>query len=162
MLGALRISLLSAFAGWCVGMIYCCSVTLWFTGLDRGSIVICFWIGIFMAAIILGVWLIALFPLASVVPSRSFLWSKRVLTPLGAIAGLIIAAVILYLNAINNESDWPPDMYDWHINFKNNLGTFGPPSVIIGMVTGLTGGILRSRQIASASSSDAEMDHHEP
>jgi hypothetical protein len=142
----LRLSSLASLAGWGAGMLYCCPVTLWFTGIDRGAVAICFWIGLLIAALIFGVWLVALLPLSIVVPSGSVLWRKHVLAPLGFFAGLGIAAAILFLNALNNENDWPPDMYDWHINFINNIETLGPPSAIVGLVTCLAGAILHRAQ----------------
>jgi hypothetical protein len=143
---ALKSSSLAAPAGWCTGMLYCCVAILWSFGFDRGIFFILFWIGLFFGAVIWWIWLIALLPLALIVPNQSFLWNKCVLAPMGFFSGLSIATVVVLWNALRNESDWPPDMYDWHINFMNNLGSFGPPAAIVGLVTCLAGAFLHRRE----------------
>jgi hypothetical protein len=147
---AFRVSLLSAFAGWCTGMLYCCSVTLWFIGLiEEDSHLSLDW-GSYDRY--------STERMADCVTAACRGGSKRVLsveqtcsTPLGGLAGLSIAAAILFLNALSNESAWPPEMYDWRVNFINNLGTFGPPSVLVGLVTCLAGAFLHRGPVLTSS-----------
>jgi hypothetical protein len=142
-----NISLKSALAGWCAGMLYCIPLGLWQPGLSHAAESVCTVIGMVLAVVIFGVWLIALLPFALLVPSHSSLWSEWVLPPLAGIVGLGATAFVLYSNALANIKDWPPDLYDWHVNFKNMMLVCGPLSIVVGLATGLTGAFLHRRSL---------------
>jgi hypothetical protein len=148
---ALKISLLSALAGWGTGFLYCCLAWL-LTGafvFDRGTFAIFLWSGIFVGVIVFGIWLFALLPLAIFIPRRSFLWKVGVLIPMGFLAGLAIATAGVMWNAIRLEADWPSEMYDWHVNFVRNLFYLGPPAAMVGLSTCLTGALLNRQEMKS-------------
>ena len=135
-------------------MLYGCSAMLWFMGFDREIVPLSSLIGAVLAAVIFGVWLMALLPLALFVPSRSLFWSRRVLAPVGFFIGLGICTAVVFWNALRNENDWPPEMYDWRVNFMNVFEIVGPPSAIIGLVTGLSGAFFHRRECLASSSDD--------
>jgi hypothetical protein len=153
---ALRISFLAVLAGWSAGMVIpffgalCASL---FHPEEQGvlnlgsGIVWLVVIGLYMAAVVLVVWILALFPLTLFAPNHSFLWKPAVLSTIGLFTGpaiVAIAGIVQTYHAVKYNSlqvnNWPV-----YVLTSSPLAIF---AAIIAGVTCLTLALLHSREIA--------------